>query len=253
MMGHFGEALRKLRCEAHLTQAELAKRLGLSASSIGMYEQGQRKPSYEVLEAVADEFNVNLDLLVDRGDTGTVQPRDALDVIRQELFDVDFVSKYSRLDSFGKNTVRGVLDFEYERCVSDDRAWAQPYRPINLMTLPVSAGTGIALPDDESAEPIYIPLDSVSKRADFVLEVHGNSMEPAYKDRDLILVRKADVIDKGQLGIFAVNGEGYFKKLGHNQLISLNSDYAPIELKPDDNVTCFGRVLGRTKQIYPND
>lgn len=65
-MSRFGEMLRKLRKEANLTQEALAKRLGVRTSTIGMYEQGRRKPSFEVLEAVADEFNVDLDTLMDR-------------------------------------------------------------------------------------------------------------------------------------------------------------------------------------------
>ncbi len=62
----FPEVLKMLRTRLNLTQAELAKHLDLSPSSIAMYERGERAPSYEVLESIADFFNVNMDFLLGR-------------------------------------------------------------------------------------------------------------------------------------------------------------------------------------------
>lgn len=42
--------LKKLREAKGLSQAELAKIIGISASSIGMYEQGRRTPEVETLK-----------------------------------------------------------------------------------------------------------------------------------------------------------------------------------------------------------
>ena len=63
MVMDFSQRLRELRKERGLTQEELAKKLELAKSSISMYENGKRKPSFEVLEMFADFFNVNLDTL----------------------------------------------------------------------------------------------------------------------------------------------------------------------------------------------
>lgn len=62
----FKDIIKKLRRERGLSQQELAQKTGLSASSIGMYEQGRRKPSFEVLELFADTFNVDMDYLLGR-------------------------------------------------------------------------------------------------------------------------------------------------------------------------------------------
>ncbi len=59
----FAKRLKELRVSRGLTQDDLARELNLVKSSISMYETGKRKPSFEVLEAVADYFNVNLDTL----------------------------------------------------------------------------------------------------------------------------------------------------------------------------------------------
>lgn len=59
----FAKRLKDLRVSRGLTQDDLARELNLVKSSISMYENGKRKPSFEVLEAIADYFNVNMDTL----------------------------------------------------------------------------------------------------------------------------------------------------------------------------------------------
>ena len=52
------ERLKVLRQQDELSQAALAQALGVSRSTISMYESGQREPDFEMLEAMADYFNV---------------------------------------------------------------------------------------------------------------------------------------------------------------------------------------------------
>ena len=59
----FADTLKRLRLSKGLTQEELANGTGLAKSSISMYESGRRKPSFEVLEAFADFFNVDMNTL----------------------------------------------------------------------------------------------------------------------------------------------------------------------------------------------
>ncbi len=62
----FKDVLRLLRQQDNLTQAELAKQLRISKSTISMYETGRREPDFETLEIIADFFNVDMNRLVDR-------------------------------------------------------------------------------------------------------------------------------------------------------------------------------------------
>lgn len=59
----FSEVLKSLRLKAGLTQTELAEKLKVGKSTISMYENGNRTPRFEDLEAIADFFNVSLDRL----------------------------------------------------------------------------------------------------------------------------------------------------------------------------------------------
>ena len=59
-----GIRIRTMRKSRRMTQEDLARAIGQSASSITMYETGRRSPDYETLEALADTFNVPLASLV---------------------------------------------------------------------------------------------------------------------------------------------------------------------------------------------
>lgn len=67
-----GARIAALRRAAGLSQAQLAQKLGISPSAMGMYEQGRREPSMETLVAIAKIFQVSTDYLL----TGTPLPRE---------------------------------------------------------------------------------------------------------------------------------------------------------------------------------
>jgi repressor LexA len=63
-MPDFSTVFKNLRKDNNLTQAELAKKLGVAPSTVGMYERGQREPDFETLEKIANYFSVNMNTLL---------------------------------------------------------------------------------------------------------------------------------------------------------------------------------------------
>ena len=59
-----GLRIKTMRQSRRMTQADLAKAIDQSPSSITMYETGRRRPDFETLEALADVFNVSLPSIV---------------------------------------------------------------------------------------------------------------------------------------------------------------------------------------------
>lgn len=63
-MINFSEKIKSLRQQNNLTQAVLAKKLGVTKSIVSAYENDLRRPSYEVLIQLARIFNVTTDYLL---------------------------------------------------------------------------------------------------------------------------------------------------------------------------------------------
>lgn len=54
-----GNTIKSQRVNAGLTQSELAEKVGISSSAIGMYEQGRRTPPVDVLYDISNALNVS--------------------------------------------------------------------------------------------------------------------------------------------------------------------------------------------------
>lgn len=62
-MFEFSSNLSRIRKERHISQAELAKDLGLTQQVVSGYEKGKCCPNLEVVSRIADYFNVSIDTL----------------------------------------------------------------------------------------------------------------------------------------------------------------------------------------------
>ena len=199
-----------------------------------------------------------------------------------ERGEMRLIENYRMLDAHGKELVTLVLDKEKERITNmeyQDRsvdAYSKPAkapkilptvqsvgtklsqretntirglgkRSVVLYDLPVSAGVGVFL-DSAGTDEIVIPDNERTRDADYALRISGNSMEPKYHDGDVLLVANSDAVEVGELGIFVLDGNGYFKVYGGDRLVSMNRSYGDILLKDFENISCVGRVVGKVKR-----
>ena len=65
-MNKLGTRIKELRIENRKTQEQIAKDLGTTKATIGRYELGTREPKTDILNALADYFNVTTDYLLGR-------------------------------------------------------------------------------------------------------------------------------------------------------------------------------------------
>lgn len=123
-------------------------------------------------------------------------------------------------------------------------------REIDIYENAVSAGTGNFLFDGPKTTTVIEDEKLVPENADFGVMISGDSMEPSYHNGHIAWIVKQDSISDGDIGIFALNGEAYIKKLQDDSeglyLISLNESYAPIKIGPDDRLDIFGKVVGQS-------
>lgn len=100
------QQLIDLRKAAGISQYELARRVKLSRSALGNYEQGEREPDFDTTKKLADFFGVSVDHLLGReaGEPAQVATqemsdewRQAVEIARAEGFSPDQVLQAIRL------------------------------------------------------------------------------------------------------------------------------------------------------------
>ena len=127
--------------------------------------------------------------------------------------ELNIIKKYRVLDEHGKNAVNAILDIEYERIKAQGKKHKIRLLKIDYYSHAASAGTGNFL-EKEKPEELWVHDTPEAERADFVISISGNSMEPTYHDGDKVFVEKHNILEVGDIGIFIVNGDAYIKELG---------------------------------------
>ena len=258
------DRIKKLKSEKKITNDKLAELTGIPLSTLSKIMAGiSDSPKLSNIVSIAEALECSLDYIV----SGTPENHNNCTLSADEL---DFIEIYRKLDGHSKELVMMVARKESERIHSVSSVSVQTpkrktaeksakiltglgasanfgKRSVLLYDLSVSAGTGVYLDDAEASE-ISIPDNEKTRVADFALRINGNSMEPKYHDGDIVLVEDTDFVEVGELGIFVLDGNGYFKKFGGDRLISLNEDYGDILLHGYSEVVCCGRVVGRLKK-----
>lgn len=157
-MSTLGSRIKELRLERKMTGDELGKVLGISKSTISLYEHNKSTPDDAIKKRICSYFNVSFDWLM--GITTT------------------------RAINAPKRTGKGV--------------------PIPVLGRVVA---GIPL---EAVEEILdyeeITPELAATGDFFALKIRGHSMEPRMLDGDVVIVRRQDDVDSGDVAIVLVNG-----------------------------------------------
>lgn len=116
----FAERLRKQRKENHLTQANLAAKLGVSTAAVTMWEKGSRMPDSGKLVQIADLFDKRLDYMLGRTDdeSSVTETKEDTKAQKWELEDqfIAIIKMYLSLDDFGRSAIENLVRSECLRC-----------------------------------------------------------------------------------------------------------------------------------------
>ena len=275
----YKDRIKQLKSQKKITNDQLSGMTGIPLGTLSKILAGiSDSPKLSNMIAICEALDCSLDYVV----YGRIENTNNYMLDPQEIV---LVEDYRSLDTYGKELVDLVVKKEHERmiatvadvaaaqasAVASERArvlsanrskskilpFVQPdpraenrsfrRRKVFLYDLPVSAGTGVYL-DETRAEEINIPDTDKTQDADFALRISGNSMEPRYHDGDVLLIQNCDSVEVGEMGIFILDGSGYFKIFGGDRLISINSQYSDILLKDFEEILCTGRVIGKLKK-----
>ena len=275
----YKDRIKQLKSQKKITNEQLSDMTGIPLGTLSKILAGiSDSPKLSNMVAICEALDCSLDYIV----YGRVENTNNFMLDPHEI---TVVEDYRSLDTYGKELVDLVIKKEHERVAAiaassaaaqtaqtaRTRTNSQPRpkvkskvlpmvhsattaeqhvfhrRKIFLYDLPVSAGTGVYL-DETRAEEISIPQTEKTQDADYALRISGNSMEPRYHDGDVLLIQNCDSVEVGEMGIFILDGSGYFKIFGGDRLISINSQYSDILLKDFEEILCTGRVVGKLKK-----
>lgn len=224
---HVANKVKSMRLAQGMTQEDLGIKLNTTKQTIGRYENGSRKISQDLLFELAEIFNCSIDDFFPKIKTdGTINSIfNQLNPIRQQ-----------KVYSFAENQLE-----EQNSNIVDLRQWKDVY-----IQSKVSAGCGIVDLDQQHKELIsydgYVP-----PKYDLAFQVEGNSMEPMFRNGEVIFVEHQEEVRNGQLGVVTINDEAYIKKIYLEddclRLVSLNKEYDDIIADGEDTIKVVGKVI----------
>lgn len=253
---NFLDKLDFLMKEKNLNKNTLSQASGIAYTTIdGWYKKGYENAKLSGILKLANFFNVSLDYLIRNEITDKYYGKSNDFNIKYD--EINHIKKYRNLDNHGKEAVNSILEVEHKRHIKNATPQPKPtpapkvieFDPEEVETITLkhseykaSAGTGYILYDDCLEDDLKVVFNNLTRQADICIDVYGNSMEPKYHDKDILLVRKQPDVEIGEIGIFIIDDKGFVKKKGTEGLISINKDYDIIPKSED--IKCFGKVLG---------
>lgn len=247
-----GEAMKfyikEARERAGLSQKELAKIIGVAPNTFHGYESGKHDPKSDLLVAIAQICNTSVDYLLGISD----ECHDLALTGGQKKFPLPYsddalklAKDFDSLDRWWKKAVRELVNTGLAQSVEESKLSDGQSCERKLIYIPeplqsASAGTG-EFSDDDIAEQVAVLYNKYTSKADYIMRVHGNSMEPQIFDGDRVLVRSQPAVDLGETGIFILNGDRYVKIYRGSYLESANPTYANVPVCEDGR--CIGKVI----------
>ena len=238
----FYERLKQECKKNNTTVTTLLKEFNITTGRMSSWSKGG-KPNPKEVKLFADKLNVSTDFLL----TGKeYNPNNKIILSKDEI---EIITKYRYIKDGAKNTIRSALNELYnsQKEVEISKEPTAPVQKIKKYVAKVSAGCGEFLfPDQNDYNMITIFETSESRKADFAIEVHGESMLPIFENGDIVLVREQPSVYQNEIGIFEADGsEGFIKKYGKDRLISLNPECDDIIFDKYQNIECKGLVIGK--------
>lgn len=236
-----GERLKELRTKRNLTIAQTAEALGMNANTYAKYERNERDVSTEGLCKIAEFYDVSADYLLGRAPQ--TNPFAMLD-LQVDIGEDAVMGQYMQLPKPWRKILLEVMKQLGDAAERGERGdmikknrrsvWIRKHQN------KAAAGFGYNLSEDDEWEDIEVIETEETDKADFAVEIDGDSMEPDFHSGDIALVKFDPDVPVGEVGLFVLDGMGYIKERGKKKLISRNPEYPDIE----GEARCIGLVIG---------
>jgi DNA-binding XRE family transcriptional regulator len=230
----FSRILKESRKRARLSQGELAEALGVTRNTILNWESDRSKPDYSCIPALCAALDIPLQDLFDMDSSGGLTAQEER-----------LLSGFRRLSPANRSVCEKIVGV-----MADEEFFARQNRlresAVFTVIRPaaVSAGPGVEVAD---AIPGYTFLrkNRMTARADGIVRVSGDSMEPVYRDGDYVCYKNAEDARPGSDVIVDTDDGAVIKRVAADRtLYSVNPDRPYGEKSEDNWLKIRGVVLG---------
>ncbi|QTU82872.1 LexA family transcriptional regulator [Carnobacteriaceae bacterium zg-C25] len=252
---HLGVIIKEFRDKNKLSMEQFANKAGISKAYVSVLEKNKDPrngkpiiPSIPMIKNVANAMGISFEKLFNLlGDNELVSPIDNTSPTLSSTVQ-SIVETSVQLESQRQHNVlnyantqldeqNNIIDFP------DLKEDEEEYVTVQLYGA-ASAGKGLDLYDEVVEE---IPYPKPVPNHDIALRVHGDSMEPIFRDDEIIFIKKSHEINHGQIGVFILNGQGFLKKFYRDvdglRLVSLNKKYDDLIVQEFDDIQLIGVVV----------
>ncbi|HDR2414091.1 TPA: helix-turn-helix domain-containing protein [Staphylococcus aureus] len=237
-MNSFKDRLKQIMSERKISQSELSRRTGIGRNSISDYLNGKYEAKQDKVFELAKALNVNEAWLM------------GFDISKnRKIENNDITSIYSKLTPPRQSNVLKYATNQLEEQNNDSdnlvdfNSYIQEKSEVDIYGC-ASAGIGKRLYNEPISKEFvrgYVPAH------DIALKVNGDSMEPLFKNGQIIFIEKSHTIKDGQIGVFIINGDAYVKKVyvedNRLTLVSLNKKYKDLYFYDNESVRLVGKVI----------
>lgn len=237
----FGKRIREYRTKVGYSQEELGFMLGVGKNAVGAWESGRSRPDLGCVSELCRVLNMPLPVFFGRVESESHEQ------------DRSCVSRFRQLNEPYKAVILremdALIELQGEQQAEEFLSVPRPDSTLRLFVNDAVAAAGFST---DLAEPggqyALFPDTEVSRAADEVIRVNGDSMEPEFYDGDFVYVKYASSVQPGEIGIFMHGNEGYIKKYMKDGLYSLNPAYPPMRFNGGDSLICRGKVIGKAEK-----
>nr|DAX64513.1 MAG TPA: Repressor protein CI [Caudoviricetes sp.] len=230
------ENITHFRKQRGITQKELAKEVGITASTMTDYMKLRSAPSFGVIQKLADYFGVKKSDIDTTFKEESSSLPDTPDLLTQQITD-----KVVQLTPPNKRIVLRTSEELLER---QDREVDEELFEYHVFEK-LSAGTGYGYAEDRNYDTVYFDKDITHDLASWV---YGDSMEPDFADGSVALIKDTGWDYDGAIYAVDWDGQSYIKKVYKEKdglrLVSLNDKYDDKFARWEEEPRIIGKVVG---------
>lgn len=285
--------IKQLRKYLGYTQDKLAKVLNISRSTVAMWETTSQLPDYETAQRISQLFNISSDFIYSIGVFKNWEDiienyDDVVSALRKtlpaglfmptfceektieswlytRLYKEDDELQLARWFAFSIKSVSFVEPGTEDRAPVIDIVFTDEFEAIvdaharfsNGTKIPVYAAVAAGIPIEAIEDIVdYEEIDAALAATGefFGLRIKGDSMEPKMSEGDVVIVRKQNDADTGDIVIALINGnEATVKKLKKEPsgilLIPNNPAHDTQHYSPEAIASLPVRIIGKVVEL----